>query len=103
LNFLIYIIHLYYTGTKFLTAKYVNANWINNHHPKSHKSLASTTNKHPIIYEVGLPQNGMYICITMHWFAVFVTCTKIVLFLFLLMLNCWHLLLICVFTIFVIA
>jgi len=26
---------------------------------------------------VGLPQNGMYECIIMHWFAVFVTCTKL--------------------------
>jgi len=33
---------------------------------------------------IGLPQNGMYECITMHWFAVFVTCTKIILLLFLI-------------------
>jgi len=48
LYFHIYTIQLYYTGrpTKFLTAKYVNAKWINkpNHHPKSHKFLTSTFN-----------------------------------------------------------
>jgi len=52
---------LYYTGTKFLTAKYINANseWINNHYPKSYKFLTSTTSKHPIIYVVELQQNGI--------------------------------------------
>jgi len=44
------MIHIYYTGTQFLTAKYVNANWINNPHPKFYKFLTSTTNNHPIIY-----------------------------------------------------